>query len=404
MASIVTRGKSYSVVYMDTVDGARKQKWETYHSLEKAKIRVEQINLCCRQKKARDTHLVETVEQLMEVYIQLYGIPRWSFSTYQANCGLVRHYILPQLGSMRLTELTPRVVAELYRRLLTQTRVDSPYHHWKGQTISACTLHSIHKVLHSAFEQAILWEYVTRNPFYRAPLPKMHSRHQKFLTPTQIEALLPHCDRMLSLGIHLAFAGSFRKGELLALTWEDVDFNTGAIHINKTLSRISQQVAEQLNNRDILFAFPSGSRKQQTLLVLKRPKTESSVRIVYLPKTVLQALKNHQSLQSRNSYTVVSDAPDMIFCYEDGRPIQESTLTKYFHAALQQAGLPKVSFHSLRHSSITYKLILSGGNIKAVQGDSGHAQADMIIETYGHILDQCRRDNAVRFEQDFYKD
>lgn len=52
MASIVTRGKSYSVVYMDTVDGARKQKWETYPTLEKAKIRVEQINLCTRQKKS----------------------------------------------------------------------------------------------------------------------------------------------------------------------------------------------------------------------------------------------------------------------------------------------------------------------------------------------------------------
>lgn len=403
MASIVTRGKSYSVVYMDTIDGVRKQKWETYPTLAKAKIRVEQLDLCCRQKKTLKTHWVETVEQLMEVYIQLYGILRWSLSTYQSNCGLIRHYILPQLGSMRLTELTPRVVAELYRRLLTQPRIGSPYHHAEGQTISVCTLHSIHKVLHSAFEQAILWEYVTKNPFHRAPLPKLHPRCQKFLTPPQIEMLLSYCDPTVSLGIHLAFAGSFRKGELLALTWEDVDFSTGAIHINKTLSRISREAASQLNSRDVLFIFPPMGKELQTLLVLKQPKTESSVRIVYLPETVMQALKNYQSLQLNKRYSVLPDAPEMILCYEDGRPFQESTLTKYFHAALQQAGLPKVSFHSLRHSSITYKLILSGGNIKAVQGDSGHAQADMITETYGHILDQCRKDNALRFEQDFYK-
>lgn len=71
--------------------------------------------------------------------------------------------------------------------------------------------------------------------------------------------------------------------------------------------------------------------------------------------------------------------------------------------SLQQLELPQVTFHSLRHSSITYKLVLSEGNIKAVQGDSGHAQAQMITETYGHILDQNRRETSDRFEKMFYQ-
>ena len=57
-------------------------------------------------------------------------------------------------------------------------------------------------------------------------------------------------------------------------------------------------------------------------------------------------------------------------------------------------------FHSLRHTSVTYKL--SGGDIKAVQGDSGHAQADMVTEVYGHIIDEDRRKNAERMENAFY--
>ena len=61
------------------------------------------------------------------------------------------------------------------------------------------------------------------------------------------------------------------------------------------------------------------------------------------------------------------------------------------------------SFHSLRHSSISYKLVLTGGNIKAVQGDSGHAQAEMITERYGHIIDTCRKQCAEDFEEEFYK-
>ena len=59
-------------------------------------------------------------------------------------------------------------------------------------------------------------------------------------------------------------------------------------------------------------------------------------------------------------------------------------------------------FHSLRHISVTYKLKLSGGDIKAVQGDSGHAQADMVTEVYGHILDEDRRKNAELMENAFY--
>ena len=62
-----------------------------------------------------------------------------------------------------------------------------------------------------------------------------------------------------------------------------------------------------------------------------------------------------------------------------------------------------MTFHSLRHSSITYKLVLTGGDIKAVQGDSGHSQADMITEIYGHILDTNRRKNMERFEKEFYQ-
>lgn len=64
--------------------------------------------------------------------------------------------------------------------------------------------------------------------------------------------------------------------------------------------------------------------------------------------------------------------------------------------------LPQVCFHSLRHSSITYKLKLNGGDIKAVQGDSGHAQATMVTDQYSHILDESRRNNVQLFEQAFY--
>lgn len=69
---------------------------------------------------------------------------------------------------------------------------------------------------------------------------------------------------------------------------------------------------------------------------------------------------------------------------------------------IKEHDLPKVVFHSIRHTSTTYKLKLSGGDIKAVQGDTGHAQAAMVTERYAHILDDDRRVNADRFEDAFY--
>ena len=85
-----------------------------------------------------------------------------------------------------------------------------------------------------------------------------------------------------------------------------------------------------------------------------------------------------------------------------GLPIGDSYLREQMQRIIDKLGLPDVVFHSLRHTSVTYKLKLSGGDIKAVQGDSGHAQADMVTEVYGHIIDEDRRRNAELMENAFY--
>ena len=72
-----------------------------------------------------------------------------------------------------------------------------------------------------------------------------------------------------------------------------------------------------------------------------------------------------------------------------------------FNKLIEENGLPKVVFHSLRHSSITYKLKLNGGDMKSVQGDSGHAQVKMVADVYSHIIDDDRRLNAERLEAAF---
>ena len=352
MASIVKRGNSYSVVYMTSIQGQRKQKWETYHSLDEAEQRKQFLNLCQKIKTRKKDEHIDTVGDLMERYILLHGQMKWSLSTFQLNCGLIRNYIQPWFGLIRLHELSPRLVAELYQNILRRPQYNGQECNSYKKTIGPTTLKSIHKLLHSAFEQAVLWDYVPRNPFHRATVPNTFQQECHFLLAGQISILLQQChEPWLSLAINLAFAGTFRKGEMLALTWQDVDWRNRSIRISKTIKRVSREALQALNYQDVLYEFPSVLSIKKTSLVLKTPKTISSIREVYLPETLIAIL--YEFYQSRKHVNTLSVFPDLIFCYEDGRPIQETTLTKHFHTALERAGLPRVPFHSLRHSSIT---------------------------------------------------
>ena len=93
----------------------------------------------------------------------------------------------------------------------------------------------------------------------------------------------------------------------------------------------------------------------------------------------------------------------MVLCFEDGRPVEHNIIRKGLAKVSEKAGLPSVVFHSLRHSSTTYKLKLNHGDIKATQGDTGHAQADMVTDLYSHILDEDRKINAQKFDESFYQ-
>ena len=388
MASIVKRNKSFSVVYTSYEGGKKKQRWETYHSYEAALHRKEQVELIQAKQKERLQSNADNLVELLEEYVELYGQAHWSYSTYTNHVALIQNHILPAFGDMKLTEFSPKTIAALYSRMRNE------------RNMTPQILSSVHKLLHSAFEQAVLWEYVDRNPFHKATLPKPFPSPTEMLSNEEIKKLLQHSGfSLLGIAVHLAFAGSLRKGEILALTWADVDFENGTIFINKTLKRVRKDAIQALDRADILYQFPAVFDEGRTVIVLKRPKTRSSIRTVYLPPHVIDLLQDWKKEQTPCGKHV----PDLVLRYSSGRPLQEEALPRMLERQLLTLGLPKVTFHSLRHSSITYKLILTGGNIKAVQGDSGHAQAEMITERYGHVIDSCRKECAQNFQKEFYE-
>ena len=93
---------------------------------------------------------------------------------------------------------------------------------------------------------------------------------------------------------------------------------------------------------------------------------------------------------------------NLVFCHASGRPMEGQVINRALKQLIRDNDLPDIVFHSFRHASITYKLKWNGGDMKSVQGDSGHARMDMISNVYSHIIDEDRRFNAQRFEEQFY--
>ena len=218
-------------------------------------------------------------------------------------------------------------------------------------------------------------------------------------------------DSKLYVAMNLSFACSLRMGEILGLTWSNVHISdeelaadNAYVNIDKELTRASKRAIEMLGQKDIYHVFTPLFPNTSTRVILKKPKTDSSIRKVWLPKTLAYILRKWKSAQDELRALLRDEYQDfdLVVALPNGRPCEDRIILKEFAKLREDAGLPKVVFHSLRHSSTTYKLKLNHGDLKATQGDTGHSETDMITKVYAHILDDGRKVNAQKFEKAFY--
>ena len=306
--------------------------------------------------------------------------------------------MLPHLKNIKLCDFSHHMLDRFYTMLAEASSVKYP-----TQSITEHTITRIHKLLKTIFRQAVLWDCMNTNPAEKIILPKCQCTKRNFLTMEEIDTLLQNAtdDLAMSLLIQLSFACSLRKGEILGLTWNDIDFKNHCILINKALTVINKDCIDILRKKELLCILPDRTIvPTKTCKVLKSPKTASSIRKVYVPNTLLKNLALYK--QSFSSVQLLKDYP-LIFTDAHGYPYGDNYIKERFDKLLEKSNLPHVVFHSLRHSSITYKLLLTNGDIKSVQGDAGHAQSAMVTELYSHIIDANRRKVADKFEEAFYR-
>lgn len=415
MATIICKRNKFNVVYSYYDEaGKRHQKWEAFSTMPEAKQRKSEIEYK-QQLGSFTIPTCNTLNELLKEYVSLYGKTKWAINGYSSNTGLIRHYIAPKLGELRLKEITPRVLEMFYQGLLKTPAVplmtDKKYRQ-TGKFVQPPTIRKIHNLLHSAFNQAEKWELIEKNPAKFATLPKYEMQERDIWDSQTLFHAIDCCeDERLKLCLNLAFSCSLRIGELLGLTWDCVDISeesiaAGKAHIvvNKQLQRVSKRSMKATDSKDVLTAFPEIGLQNKTVLILKKPKTRASIRKIFLPKTVAENLTKWKMEQDLLIEQLGAEYHDynLVIAGSRGQPVESNIIRKSMRQLIEANELPQVCFHSLRHSSITYKLKLNGGDIKAVQGDSGHAQATMVTDQYSHILDESRRNNVQLFEQAFY--
>lgn len=283
--------------------------------------------------------------------------------TYECYAGVINRHIIPAVGSLRLSKLSPQRLQRLYRE--------------KQETGLTRTVQLIHAVLHRALSQALKWGLVPRNVSDAVDRPRVARKEMQVLTPDQLNCLLEAArnDALHALYV-MAVTTGLRQGELLALKWSDINLDIGTLQVQRQLQWLKGAAS------------------------FTEPKSAKSRRSLVLPEMTIASLKKHRVRQNeaRLAMGSVWHDNDLIFCSSIGTALNQSNLTKRFHALLAKAGLTRIRFHDLRHTAATL-LLQKGVHPKIVQEMLGHSQISLTLDTYSHVLPAMKREAATKMDE-----
>jgi integrase len=300
-----------------------------------------------------------TVSGWLDEWLATYVRPRLkphTVASYEDTCDL---YIRPAIGRIHLAKLGP---LDIERMLVSLAARGS---------LSSTTIRYAYGVLRIALNRAVKVGKAARNVALLVDSPK---KAKYDLQPFTIEevgafqsAIAGHDFEALFL---TALGTGLRQGELLALTWDDIDLDAGVLTVRHTLDRNSRALAE--------------------------PKTERSRRVVRLPLQVVAALLRHRSRQdAQRAAARVWSTTGFVFASSVGGPIDAGRVTKSLHAVLGRAGMRQQRFHDLRHAYATLQLE-RGADIFHVSRALGHTTIGTTADVYGHFTQTMAEEMADR--------
>jgi len=243
------------------------------------------------------------------------------------------------------------------------------------QMLSGQTILHYHRLISVILQTAVEWQYIPANAAERVKSPKAENTEAVYLDDKQAVRLL---ELMEDQPIYyrtavtvLLFTG-MRRGELMGLHWNDIDFDNNVICIERSLQYLPE-----------------------TGVFLSDTKTRSSRRAIKAPATALHSLKLYRAWQKKLFLSIGQpwEESGQVFVTQNGTPMHPDTLTSWFGNFIKTTDLPQIHIHSLRHTNATLQ-IANGVAVTTVAGTLGHSTANTTTKVYAHAIQSAAAASA----------
>ncbi len=339
-----------------------------------------------------------TFKEFIERWLRDHAEKQLETKTLYRYKEIINTRIIPALGHIKLNKLQPNHLLEFYNNL----QEDGIRKDGKPGGLSEKTIKQHHAIIHCTLEHAVLWQLITSNPADRVKPPKVPKKEAKHLTEDEASLLLEVLNTAplkYQALIYLDLVTGMRRGELIALKWNNINFDEGTLEVNQAVG----------------YTPESGQ-------FLKDPKNETSKRIIALPPSVIALLKKHKATQNKTKLKLGDAWQDenWLFTKWNGELIHVDTVSSWFPEFIRKYNLSiknnieiphnekdkylirEVNFHALRHTAATL-LINQGLNVKAVSTRLGHSNTSTTLNIYAHSLRSADKKAADMMEEIFTK-
>jgi integrase len=304
---------------------------------------------------------VETVGAFIERWLMDWADNNVSNKTWTRYAQLLRKHVAARVGTVPIQKVRAGDLQAIYAAMAAEGLADR-------------TRLNTHRVVSTMLKHATQWGVVARNVATMVDAPRVKAREVEILTPAQIQTVIETLrGKPLYPIVAVALATGLRRGELLALRWQDIDLDAGHLRVEQALEETTR-----------------GG------LVIKAPKTRHGRRTVTLPPSTGAVLREHRKTQQEQRLAlglgrVSPDAP--VFADWEGSIRSPHWLTQAWRKAMKRAGL-RVSLHSLRHTHAS-TLIASGLDVLTISRRLGHGSPALTLTVYGHLFETDDRAAAI---------
>lgn len=287
--------------------------------------------------------------------------------------------IYPAIGHIRLRELRADHLNDLYSALSKDG-----LNKRNGGKLSTKTILEHHRLISTVLEQAVKEGLVPFNVASRATLPKAEHKEVNYFQPEQVAAIRDALERepmKWKMLVHLLLITGARRGEVLGLKWDKVDFEGNRIYICNS----------------ILYAPDIG-------IYESTPKTERSRRYVTLPPETMQLLRQYRAWQmgERLRLGEYYQNQDFLFTQDNGKPMHPDSVTEWLKRFSKRHDLPHINPHAFRHTMASM-LYFNGVDSVSISKRLGHAQVSTTANIYAHVMEEADQRNADILSEIFLK-